>query len=301
MGRLPVPRGECRFTIAALAPLRHDFSVPFRSLFFRHLLLRPTALLASLGLALLAGCGQKPAGTGGPATSSVPVFTYEVVHTWPHDPGAFTQGLVYLDGALLESTGLNGRSSLRDVELATGRVQRRTDVPAEFFAEGMTVLNGKVFQLTWQNQQGFVYDLASFAREKAFTYTGEGWGLTTDGHVLIMSDGTAQIRCLDPATFAITRSINVTLNGQPLAQLNELEWVKGEIWANVWQTPAIARIDPATGRVLGLIDLTGLLPAGDRAPDTDVLNGIAYDAAGDRIFVTGKNWPKVFEVRLRPK
>jgi glutamine cyclotransferase len=281
-------------------------------------------LAAGAALALLAGCdsGSPPgapsanatnAGTVQPppqshgalwpgiAPSGVPEYTYEVVHTWPHDRGAFTQGLLYLNGALLESTGLNGQSSLRKVELETGKVLQRVDVPTNYFAEGLALLGNKLFQLTWQNGKGFVYDLDTFHLEKEFYYSGEGWGLTTDGHVLIMSDGTAQIRFLDPETFGVERVINVTANDQPIPRLNELEYVKGEILANVWKTAKVVRIDPATGKVVGEIDFTGLLAPGDYTDTTDVLNGIAYDAAGDRLFITGKCWPKLFEVRLKPK
>ena len=235
------------------------------------------------------------------ANAEVPIYTYEVVSVRPHDPGAFTQGLVFLDGALLESTGLNGQSTLRKVDLKTGRVLKQVTVPAEYFAEGLAVLRGKVFQLTWQNHKGFVYDLASFRLEREFAYAGEGWGLTTDGHGLILSDGTDQIRFLDPGAFTVQRTIHVRLRGRPVDRLNELEYVKGEILANVWCADHVMRIDPATGRVTGVIDFSGLLSAQDRTPGTDVLNGIAYDAAGDRLFVTGKRWPKLFEVRLKLK
>ena len=266
----------------------------------------PARLLATLllgpGLAGFAGCDAKPAAGAAPAApAAVASYTYEVVRTFPHDRDAFTQGLVYLDGALLESTGLNGQSTLRRVELATGRILQQVRVPSQYFAEGMTVLGGKIYQLTWQSQKGFVYDLATFALEKEFAYAGEGWGLTTDGHSLILSDGTDQLRFLDPATFKVTRTLRVTRAGQPLRLLNELEFIRGEIYANIWQSHTVARIDPATGRVLGVIDFFGLLPAADRAANTDVLNGLAYDPATDRLFVTGKNWPKLFEVRLRPQ
>jgi glutamine cyclotransferase len=247
----------------------------------------------------LVGCG-KPPPPPKPA-AQIPAYTYEVVNTFPHQRSAFTQGLVYLDGTLLESTGLNGQSSLRRVDLQTGNVLQRVEVPSEYFAEGLAALDGKLFQLTWQNQKGFVYDLHSFQLEGQFSYPGEGWGLTTDGHWLIMSDGTDQIRFLDPKTFKEDHRINVSANGQPVTRLNELEYVKGEIFANVWTTPVVVRIDPATGQVVGYIDFTGLLAPDDRDRTTDVLNGIAYDPAGDRLFVTGKNWPKLFEVRLKPK
>jgi glutamine cyclotransferase len=259
-----------------------------------------------LGLAFLAGCGDKaptaaaavpPSGT----EAAVPIYTYEVVNVFPHDRAAFTEGLTYLKGILLESTGLNGSSTLRKVDLPTGRVLQEVRLSSQYFGEGMTVLGDKIYQLTWQSQTGFVYDLESMELEREFSYTGEGWGLTTDGRSLIMSDGTNQIRFLDPATFQVTRTISVFSQGQPLRLLNELEYVKGEILANIWETQSVARIDPATGRLLGLIDFSGLLAPEDRDSHTDVLNGIAYDTAGDRLFVTGKDWPKLFEVRLKPR
>lgn len=260
-----------------------------------------TALLA-LALAGLPGCDARSdaPGRAPPAAPPVRTSTCAVVHAYPHDPDAFTQGLVYFDGHLFESTGLNGKSTLRRVDLATGRVLQQIRIPAQYFAEGMTVLGGKIYQLTWQNQKGFVYDLATFTLEKEFSYAGEGWGLTTDGRALILSDGTDRLRFLDPATFRVTRTVAVTRDGQPLRLLNELEFIRGEVYANIWHSQTIARIDPATGRVLGLIDCTGLLSATDRTPATEVFNGIAYDAATDRLFVTGKYWPKLFEVRLLP-
>lgn len=275
---------------------------------------RRLASLVTASFLPLSGCGKTPTPAAAvtpppaaspapaqPAEAPVPVFTFQVVRSFPHDPAAFTQGLQFLDGVLLESTGLNGRSSLRKVELDSGRVLQRIDVPATFFAEGATVLNGKVYQLTWQNRVGFVYDYATFTKEREFAYVGEGWGLTTDGRSLILSNGSSQIRFLDPATFLVTRTIDVTLQGKPLGMLNELEFIHGEIYANIWQTSAVARIDPTTGRVTSLIDFTGLLPREERTPETDVLNGIAYDATRDRLFITGKNWPKLYEVKLVPK
>jgi glutamine cyclotransferase len=262
------------------------------------------ACVLAAGLALLTGCEGKPAASAAAASVAAPapkLYGYQVVNTFPHDRAAFTQGLVFLDGALLETTGLNGQSSLRRVELETGRVLRRVDLPAQYFGEGMTVAGQKIYQVTWQNRIGFVYDLGTFAAERTFRYDGEGWGLATDGLALILSDGTDTLRWLDPATFQVTRTVSVTNAGRPLAQLNELEWVRGEIFANVWQTDTVARIDPASGRVTGIIDFSGLLTPAERTGDVDVLNGIAYDAAGDRLFVTGKNWPKLFEVRLVPK
>jgi glutamine cyclotransferase len=257
----------------------------------------------------LTGCGVEPGGDvpdSPPAKAAdtnapVPWYTYKVVHVWPHDRGAFTQGLLYLDGVLYESTGLNGESSLRKVELESGKVLKKVAVPGEYFAEGLALLDTNLFQLTWKNHKCFVYDLATFEPKRELAYPTEGWGLTTDGHWLILSDGSAQIRFLDPGTFEVKRTIEVTARGQPVPMLNELEYIKGEIFANVWTSNYIVRIDPATGRVTGVIDLTGLLPKQDRAPDTDVLNGIAYDPAGGRLFVTGKHWPKLFEIRLKPK
>lgn len=257
-------------------------------------------------LVCLAGCDKGASSSAPPppanslASTSTPFYTYEVVHTYPHDRSGFTQGLLFLDGALYESTGLNGQSSLRKVDLGTGTVLKQQDVPSQYFAEGLAALNGKLYQLTWQNQKGFIYDLQTFEQQGTFTYSGEGWGLTTDGKSLIMSDGTAQIRFLDPTTFQVQRTITVTDQGKPIDRLNELEWVKGEIFANVWITPIVVRIDPASGKVLGVIDFSGLLSSAERQ-GTDVLNGIAYDATGDRLFITGKLWPKLFEVHLKPK
>lgn len=231
------------------------------------------------------------------ATADSPVSHYRVVHAYPHDPGAFTQGLIYLEGYLYESTGLNGRSSLRMTELTTGKVLQKQPVASQYFAEGMTNFAGKLYQLTWQNGKAFVYDRFSFKLLREHTYTGEGWGLTNDGKRLILSDGTAQLRFIDPQTFAVTSKITVTDQGRPVDRLNELEYVRGEILANVWQTELIARISPTTGKVLGWIDLSGLLSQAEMQ-GVDVLNGIAYDAKQDRLFVTGKLWPKIFEIKL---
>jgi glutamine cyclotransferase len=228
-------------------------------------------------------------------------FGYEVIATHPHDREAFTQGLVFDDGVLYESTGLNGRSSLRKVNLQTGEVLQRRDIDPQYFAEGLTLFNDQFIQLTWQSNKGFVYDKATFAPLREWSYPTEGWGLTHDGKQLIMSDGSATLRFLNPETFAVEREVTVTEGGQPVVRLNELEYVNGEVFANVWQTDLIARIDPQTGRVNGWIDLSGLLSPADRAQPVDVLNGIAYDAAGDRLFITGKLWPKLFEIKLVPK
>lgn len=230
---------------------------------------------------------------------AIPTYSYEVVNSWPHDPQAFTQGLVFHNGALLESTGQYGQSSLRRVNLTTGETLRRISVPRQYFAEGMTVFNEKIYQVTWQEEKGFIYDAESLRLEREFSYEGEGWGLTHDNQHLILSDGSNQLRFLDPTNFRVVRTINVSENNLPLRELNELEFVKGEIYANIWHRDRIVRIDPNTGRILGWIDLTGLLPEAQRGNPEAVLNGIAYDEAGDRLFVTGKLWPRIFEIRLR--
>jgi len=235
------------------------------------------------------------------AAGQVRHYGYQVVHVYPHDPEAFTQGLEYRAGFLYEGTGLEGRSSLRKVKLETGQVVQKTDLAPEFFGEGITVLNQQIFELTWRAQTGFVYDQASFRRLRFFRYAGEGWGLTNDGAQIYMSDGTAQIRVWDPATLQERRRITVRDNGKPVALLNELEYVNGEIFANVWESDRVARISPANGSVTGWIDLSGLLTAADRVEQVDVLNGIAYDSIGDRLFVTGKLWPKLFEIKVVPK
>jgi glutaminyl-peptide cyclotransferase len=228
------------------------------------------------------------------------MFGYTVVHTYPHDHDAFTQGLQFVDGVFYEGTGLNGRSSIRKVKIETGEVLQKRDVPEAYFGEGITVRGNELFQLTWQSNVGFVYDRQTFAPKRQFKYTGEGWGLTQDRTTLVMSDGTEYLRFVDPATFTEKRRVRVMAAGAPLKNLNELEYVKGEIFANVWQTDYIARIDPSSGKVNGYIDLRGLLSAREREA-TDVLNGIAYDEASDRLFVTGKLWPRVFEIRITRK
>jgi glutaminyl-peptide cyclotransferase len=257
-------------------------------------------LLAS-GLGGLGGGPLMSADAGVSASEEIPSYTFTVVKARPHDSAAFTEGLVYNDGMLIESTGLNGASTLRKVDLETGRVLQAVKLSDEYFGEGIAVLGGKIFQLTWQNHQGLIYDLKSLMREGEFSYTGEGWGMTTDGRSLIMDDGTNQIRFIDPTTFQVTRTIRVFAHGQPLQMLNELEYVKGELYANVWHTEYVVRIDPDTGKLLGSIDFVGLYPPADNAHNEAVMNGIAYDADHDRLFVTGKNWPKIFEVKVRPK
>ena len=235
-----------------------------------------------------------------PSRAAVPIYGYEVVHTYPHDPHAFTEGLFYWNGFLYESTGLERQSTIRKVRLETGEVLQKYDVPAQYFGEGIVNWKNRLIGLTWKSQVGFVYDLKSFKPQREFHYEGEGWALTQDGLQILMSDGTPDIRLLNPETLLPTGRIRVTLDGKPLANINELEWVKGEIYANVWQTNWIVRIDPHDGQVVGAINMAGLLAPSDIVPgQTDVLNGIAYDAKRDRLFVTGKNWPKLFEIRLR--
>ena len=232
--------------------------------------------------------------------AATPIYDVQVVHTYPHDSSAFTEGLFYLNGYLYESTGLEAHSTIRKVRLETGDVIQKIDIPAQYFGEGIVNWRGHLVSLTWKSQVGFVFDLATFKQQRLFHYDGEGWALTRNDKELIMSDGTPELRFLNPDTLRETHRVRVTLEGRPVSNVNELEWVKGEVLANVWQTNWILRIDPGDGHVLGLIDLTGLLKASDIVPgQTDVLNGIAYDAKGDRLFVTGKNWPKLFEIRLR--
>jgi glutaminyl-peptide cyclotransferase len=253
---------------------------------------RPAALLLALAAAGPAAC----AGT----RDALPVYGYAVVHAYPHDTNAYTEGLFYLDGHLYESTGQVGASTVRKVDLATGKVLQQADTPWPDYGEGSVAWHDKLIQLTWRNHEGFVYDLATLKPLARFAYPGEGWALTTDGSYLYMSDGTPVIRRLDPNTLQQVGSIHVTADGKPLENINELEWVKGQIFANVWLTTRIARIDPASGKVVGWIELGGLVPKADSLGDpvNDVLNGIAYDAKHDRLFVTGKCWPKLYEIRL---
>ena len=241
-------------------------------------------------------CALVPVATQGRAAA--PVYGYEVVNVYPHDRDAFTQGLLFRDGVLYESTGLNGRSSLRRVQLETGRVLQQASVEPRYFAEGLTDWGSRLIQLTYQTNVGFVYDRTSFKRLQTFNYTGEGWGLAHDDRQLIMSDGSSTLRFLDPQTFAVTRRLPVSDGGQPVRDLNELEFIDGQIYANVWQTDRIAMIAPDTGRIAGWINLAGLLPA-SAAASADVLNGIAWDAQRRRLFVTGKLWPSLFEIRIR--
>lgn len=235
------------------------------------------------------------------AGAAVPTYGYEIVHTYPHDPTAFTEGLFYLNGFLYESTGLEQHSTIRKVRIRTGEVLQKIDIPPQYFGEGIVNWRGRLISLTWKSQIGFVFDLRTFKLQSQFNYTGEGWALTRNEKEIIMSDGTSELRFLDPETLKETHRVQVTLEGRPLLNVNELEWVKGEIYANVWQTNWVVRIDPNSGHIVGLINLAGLLKPSDIVEgQTDVLNGIAYDAKDDRLFVTGKNWPKLFEIRLMP-
>jgi glutamine cyclotransferase len=259
----------------------------------------PTAGIPSyLPLVERTSAGTKPptpTSTPGPAT----LYTYRVVNTYPHDPGAFTQGLIYDEGTLYEGTGLRGRSSLRQVELETGQVIRSRQLADVYFGEGITSYSDQIFQLTWQSNVGFVWEEDTFELVQEFSYPTEGWGITHDGHRLIMSDGSATLHFWDPETLEEIGSVQVHDSVQPVERLNELEYIGGEVLANVWLTDRIARIDPETGGITGWVDLSGLLTPSERA-DADVLNGIAYDAVNDRLFVTGKWWPKLFEIELIP-
>lgn len=234
------------------------------------------------------------------AQAAIPVYGYFVKNTYPHDRQAFTQGLLFKDGHLYESTGQNGQSSLRKVELTTGKVLQKTMLDKDVFGEGITDVGDELIGLTWISQTGYVFDQKTLKLKRKFSYKGEGWGLASDGKAVYMSDGTSAIRVLNPKTLAEMRRFEVTAEGRPIERLNELEMVDGQLYANVWGADVIARIDPASGKVVGWIDLTGLLPPEQRGtanPDA-VLNGIAWDARGKRLFVTGKLWPKLFEIEL---
>lgn len=250
---------------------------------------------------LLSGCLPRPVGE----TGSIPMdlsaqMTYEVVNSFPHDPEAFTQGLVYHEGYLYESAGLYGKSSLRKVALETGEVLQRVELPPQVFGEGLTLWEDRLLQLTWREGRGFIHTLEGFAPLGEFTYATEGWGLTHDGVQLIMSDGSHRLYFLDPESYHMIGTVEVFDQDQPVERLNELEFINGEVFANIWQTDWIVRIDPQSGVVLGWIDMAGILPEALITPTTDVLNGIAYDPQGNRLFVTGKNWPLLFQVRLVP-
>lgn len=270
---------------------------------------------AVTGMALLAAlflpeaCSRSdPAVDADPGPGSPPVslpepeeYGHRVVTSYPHDSQAFTQGLAYADGYLYEGTGLYGQSEIRRVDLETGTVLQSTSLSDSYFGEGITVLGQRLYQLTWRNGVGFVYALESFARQDTFAFPHEGWGLTDDGTRLIASDGTAMLYFLDPQSLRITGSVTVHDQRGPVEDLNELEWVAGEILANVWQSDRVARISPIDGQVTGWIDLSGLLSPSEREQPVDVLNGIAYDAELRRLFVTGKLWPRIFQIELVPR
>ncbi|HEY5048433.1 MAG TPA: glutaminyl-peptide cyclotransferase [Rhizomicrobium sp.] len=249
----------------------------------------PKAAAGAL-MAALAMCGA--------AWAAIPVDHALIVKTFPHDPQAFTEGLFYRDGFLYESTGLAGHSFIRKVELTTGKILQQRALDLQYFGEGIVDWKNRLVQVTWQSEIGFVYDLATFKPLATFRYPGEGWALTQDGAHIIMSDGTNTLRLLDPETLKDVGHIAVTADGQAVSNLNELEWVKGQIYANVWQTDRIARIDPQSGKVVGWIDLTDLAHTVHNSDPDAVLNGIAYDRVHDRLFVTGKLWPRIFEIRL---
>ncbi len=259
----------------------------------------PVALLAAAaGLGLQAQAPKNvppPAKSIPPAVSKAPRYGYTVVRSYPHDPRAFTQGLEYFEGFLYEGTGLKGRSSVRKVELESGKVIQEEKLHPQYFGEGITLAQGKLFQVTWQDRQGFIYDAKTLKFIRNFTYFGEGWGLTHDPTNVIMSDGTSTLRFFETTRFQERRRLKVVDGGVPIERLNELEMVRGEIWANIWETDFIVRISPKDGRVLGWIDLKGLLGAPVKLGPEAVLNGIAFDAQKNRIFVTGKLWPRVFE------
>lgn len=232
-------------------------------------------------------------------------YGYRVVKTFPHDPHSFTQGFEFHDGLLFEGTGMNGQSYLKKEKLETGQVLQQSKIDDQFFGEGITVVGQQVYQITWKSGTGFVYDKTSFVAKRAFQYPGEGWGLATDGSKIYMSDGTDTIRVWDPATLKELRRFRVRDGATPVDQLNELEYINGEIYANIWQTERIVRLSPVDGRVLGYIDLTGLRAAAQKVAKAsepmDVLNGIAWDAAGKRLLVTGKYWPRIYQIELVKK
>lgn len=250
-------------------------------------------LVISIGLA--SNSGKKPA----EKSSRARRLEFEVIKDYPHDPEAFLQGLLWHDGYLYESTGLNGQSSLRQVDLTTGKVLKLVRLSPEFFGEGLAAVDSRLIQLTWTSKVGLVYDLNTFTQLRRFIYQTEGWGLTYDGRMLIMSDGSSYLSYLDPVTFTPGRRLAVKMNGQPVRNLNELEFIEGKIWANVWQTDRILCIDPVTGQADSYLALSGILPDRLRTGREDVLNGIAYDAQRKRIFVSGKLWPRLFEIRVK--
>ena len=251
-----------------------------------------------VALMSLVACGGAPKRSGSTTTAEPITYSYEVVAEYPHATTSYTQGLQFVDGELWEGTGEYGRSRILRTDLATGKVLQSKKLPKEEFGEGITVLGDKLYQLTWLEGKLHIYDKATLRQIATHTYKGEGWGLTTDGERLYMSDGTSVIRVLNPTTLKEERRFGVKLRGRSVNYLNELEWIDGKIWANIYTTDHIAIINPENGAVEGLIDLKGVLPDSERTATTDVLNGIAYDKATKRIFVTGKNWSKLFEIKV---
>jgi glutamine cyclotransferase len=272
------------------------------------------AAFAFIALPLLAGVACTSSAGANPGTTAqqtappakagaIPVYSFDYVNVYPHDKGGFTQGLLWHKGVFYESDGLYNFSSLRKVEIVSGKVLKRIPVPNEFFAEGLALFGDKLYQLTWMAHKGFIYDRETFKKLGEFKYDGEGWGLTNDDKSLILSDGTNEIRFLDPATFKVQRKISVFVDNDPrlpMQEINELEYVKGEIYANIWGSDQVYRISPADGKILGKVDFSTLFDNPSHDPD-DVLNGIAYDPEGDHLYVTGKRWPKLFEVKLKKK
>lgn len=259
----------------------------------------------SILCAILFGCTAKnePPVDMARETSTQPApareLKYSCITRLPHDAEAFTQGLEVYNGAFLESTGQYGSSSIRHVEIKSGKVLKKSMIDRAYFGEGITQLNNTIYMLTWLNQKGLMFDAKTLRQTGSFTYSGEGWGVTNDGKYLYMSNGTSVITVLDPSTWTVVRTIPVTLDGMAVSQLNELEWIEGQIWANVWQSDRVVRIAPSTGYVTGVMDLTGILPSNERTPTTDVLNGLAWDSTHKTLFVTGKNWPAIFELSVQ--
>ncbi len=261
----------------------------------------------AVSLLLLYGCGKKAADTPLPQTEapaptvpSAPNVGFDIVNTFPHDHEAFTEGLQYYNGFLYESTGLNEHSHLRKLDLKTGKTLQNFDLDKQYFGEGITILNSKIYQLTYTSHIGFIYDLKTFKKLGSWNYQGEGWALTNDGTNIIMSNGSSNILYLDPNSLAIIKTIQVTDGGLPVERLNELEYIRGEIWANIWQIDRIARIDPSSGKVIAWLDCANLITP-EEQQHADVLNGIAYDQQNDRVFITGKLWTKIFEIKLKSK
>lgn len=260
-------------------------------------MMRPLAISFRALLALAMLC----VGATCYAAPPTPVYGYTVVATYPHSTNNYTEGFFYKDGKFYEGTGMEGRSGIQVLDPATGNVLQRHDLASNFFGEGIIDVGSTILQWTWQTHLGVVMDAKTLKPLRTFSYTGEGWGMTRDAKDLITSDGTDTLRFRNPATFAEVRHIQVKDNGKPIDQLNELEYIKGEIWANVWHQERIARISPADGHVIAWVDVTGILPKSQKRDEESVLNGIAYDAAKDRIFLTGKQWPTIFEIKLAPK